>query len=110
MVTVQRFAQEDAAHIDIIDRTNKKKQRHTNSRKSAKLEDIDQIYDQIKKVNRAPSGSIIRKTFHNLFDINAKGVLCTIRKALPIFKDSCHRSLLLLQQMIQKKKTSLERY
>ncbi len=109
MVTVQRFAQEDAAHVDIIDRTNKKKQRHTNSRKSAKLEEIDKIYDQIKKVNRAPLDSIIRKTFHTLFDINAS-VLSKIQQAINIFKDSCHRSLLLLQQMIQKKKTSLERY
>jgi len=109
--TAQRFIQEGAAHVyitgrrqDVLDDAVKQigaKNVTGIQGDSEKLEDIDKIYDQIKKekghlnilfanagiIDRTPLGSITEKQFDTLFDVNVKGVLFTVQKALPIFKD-----------------------
>ncbi|CAF2694779.1 unnamed protein product [Rotaria sp. Silwood2] len=68
---------------------------------SAKLDDIDNIIEIIQKqkgelhilvANAAifalePLGSITEKSFDDQFNINVRGVLFTVQKALPIFVD-----------------------
>ena len=66
------------------------------------MADLDRLYDLIKKekgrldilfANAAifetePIGSITEKQFDDTFNINVKGLLFTVQKALPIFVDS----------------------
>jgi len=65
------------------------------------LADIDMMYDVIKDqkgdidiifanagiIQFAPLGEISEKHFNQIFDIDVKGLLFTVQKALPIFQD-----------------------
>jgi NAD(P)-dependent dehydrogenase (short-subunit alcohol dehydrogenase family) len=109
--TAQQFLAEGAAHVYITGRRQDalndaikhlgKKNVTAIQADASKLDDLDKIYDQIKKENkhldilfanagvieRAKIDSITEEHFDYLFNINCKGVLFTVQKALPIFKD-----------------------
>jgi NAD(P)-dependent dehydrogenase (short-subunit alcohol dehydrogenase family) len=65
------------------------------------LADIDKMYDVVKEqkghidilfanagiIEFAPLGEISEKHFDKIFDIDVKGLLFTVQKALPIFQD-----------------------
>jgi NAD(P)-dependent dehydrogenase (short-subunit alcohol dehydrogenase family) len=66
----------------------------------AKLADLDRLYQAVKAKGRidvvfanaglaefAPLGSITEAHFDKLFDINVKGTLFTVQKALPLLND-----------------------
>src|SRR6185295_18935810 len=66
----------------------------------ANLADLDRLYQAVKAMGRidivfanagvaefAPLGSITEEHFDKLFDINVKGTLFTVQKALPLLKD-----------------------
>jgi NAD(P)-dependent dehydrogenase (short-subunit alcohol dehydrogenase family) len=66
----------------------------------AKLADLDRLYQSVKAKGRinvvfanagaaefAPLGSITEEHFDKLFDINLKGALFTVQKALPLLND-----------------------
>ena len=66
----------------------------------AKLSDLDRLYETIGKKGRldivfanaglgefAPLGSITEEFFDKLFNINVKGALFTVQKALPLLND-----------------------
>src|SRR5207247_8941331 len=65
------------------------------------LDDLDRLFAQIKKergkidilfanagvARYAPLGTITEDFFDSIFDINVKGVLFTVQKALPVLRD-----------------------
>src|SRR5258707_7232493 len=66
----------------------------------AKLEDLDRLYETVKAKGKldivfanagvaefAPLGKITEEHFDKLFDINVKGTLFTVQKALPLLND-----------------------
>jgi NAD(P)-dependent dehydrogenase (short-subunit alcohol dehydrogenase family) len=66
----------------------------------AKLTDLDRLYEAVKAKGKldivfanagvaefAPMGSITEQHFDRLFNINVKGTLFTVQKALPLLKD-----------------------
>src|ERR1700751_1974219 len=66
----------------------------------AKLTDLDRLYEAVKTKGRidvvfanaglaefAPLGKITEEHFDKLFDINLKGTLFTVQKALPLLND-----------------------
>ena len=66
----------------------------------AKLADLDRLYETVKAKGKidivfanaglgefAPLGSITEELFDKLFDINVKGALFTVQKALPLLND-----------------------
>src|SRR6202795_2301759 len=66
----------------------------------AKLADLDRLYEAVKAKGRidivfanagiaefSPLGKITEEHFDKLFDINVKGTLFTVQKALPLLKD-----------------------
>jgi NAD(P)-dependent dehydrogenase (short-subunit alcohol dehydrogenase family) len=66
----------------------------------SRLSDLDRLYEIIGKKNRldivfanaglgafAPLGAITEEFFDQLFDINVKGTLFTVQKALPLMND-----------------------
>src|SRR5260221_7845585 len=66
----------------------------------AKLGDLDRLYEVVKAKGRidivfanagvaefAPLGSITEEHFDKLFDINVRGTLFTVQKALPLLND-----------------------
>src|SRR3981189_2669495 len=66
----------------------------------AKLADLDRLYETVKTKGRidvvfanagvaefAPMGKITEEHFDRLFNINVKGTLFTVQKALPLMKD-----------------------
>jgi NAD(P)-dependent dehydrogenase (short-subunit alcohol dehydrogenase family) len=67
----------------------------------ANLDDLDRLFAQIKKgkgkidilfanagiAKYAPLGTIAEELFDSIFDINVKGVLFTVQKALPLLPD-----------------------
>jgi NAD(P)-dependent dehydrogenase (short-subunit alcohol dehydrogenase family) len=66
----------------------------------AKLADLDRLYETVKRQGRidivfanagvaefAPLGSITEEHFDKLFNINVRGTLFTVQKALPLLKD-----------------------
>jgi NAD(P)-dependent dehydrogenase (short-subunit alcohol dehydrogenase family) len=66
----------------------------------SKLADLDHLYDAVKTKGRidvvfanagiaefAPMGKITEEHFEKLFDINVKGTLFTVQKALPLLND-----------------------
>jgi len=67
----------------------------------SRLEDLDRLYDTVRKKHGridilfanagvgslAPLGAISEEHFDREFDINVKGLLFTVQKALPLFKD-----------------------
>src|SRR5437667_4993954 len=68
----------------------------------SKLGDLDRLFAQIKRekgkldvvfanagvAKYAPLGKITEEFFDSIFDINVKGVLFTVQKALPLLADS----------------------
>jgi NAD(P)-dependent dehydrogenase (short-subunit alcohol dehydrogenase family) len=66
-----------------------------------KMADLDKIYSTIQKEkghldivfgnagngNLAPLGSITEENFDQIFDLNVKGLLFTVQKALPLLRD-----------------------
>ncbi len=68
---------------------------------AAKLEDLDRLYETVKrekgqidvlfasagKGGRAELGSIEEEDFDSIFDLNVRGTLFTVQKALPLFRD-----------------------
>jgi NAD(P)-dependent dehydrogenase (short-subunit alcohol dehydrogenase family) len=109
--TAQQFLIEGAAHVFITgrrqDALNQAVKQLDNKKVTAvqgdvsNLADLDKLYDVIKKkqghldilfanagiYDVAPLGSISEKQYDNLFNVNVKGVLFTVQKALPIFAD-----------------------
>jgi NAD(P)-dependent dehydrogenase (short-subunit alcohol dehydrogenase family) len=66
----------------------------------SKLTDLDRLYEAVKSRGRidvvfanagvaefAPLGKITEEHFDRLFDINVKGTLFTVQKALPLMND-----------------------
>src|SRR4030095_4707117 len=67
----------------------------------SKLSDLDRLFAQIKReqgrldilfanagvARYAPLGSITEEFYYSIFDINVKGVLFTVQKALPLMPD-----------------------
>src|SRR5258708_10844892 len=63
----------------------------------AKLDDLDRLYEAVKAKGKldansgiaefAPLGKITEEHFDKLFDINVKGTLVTVQKALPLMND-----------------------
>jgi NAD(P)-dependent dehydrogenase (short-subunit alcohol dehydrogenase family) len=65
------------------------------------LNDLDRVFDQIKRekgrldvvfanagiAKLAPFGSITEELYNSIFDINVKGLLFTVQKALPLLPD-----------------------
>ena len=65
------------------------------------LKDLDRVFDQIKRekgrldvvfanagiAKLAPFGSITEELYNSIFDINVKGLLFTVQKALPLLPD-----------------------
>jgi len=109
--TAQQFLNEGAAHVfitgrrqDALDAAVKKlgsKNVTAVQGDTSNLADLDKLYDVIKKekgrldilfanagiFEGAPLGSISEEHYDNVFNINVKGVLFTVQKALPIFAD-----------------------
>ncbi|CAF1338180.1 unnamed protein product [Adineta steineri] len=109
--TAQRFIAEGAAHVFITGRRQEaldKAIKQINSKKvtavqgdTSNLADLDKLYDVIKKktghldilfanagiAEFLPLGSITEKHFDDIYNINVKGVLFQVQKALPILKD-----------------------
>ena len=68
---------------------------------AASLEDLDRLYDTVKKEkwkidilfasagrgDFGPIGEISEKHFDEIFDLNVRGTLFTVQKALPLFND-----------------------
>lgn len=67
----------------------------------SKLEDLDRLYETVKEKKGkidilfanagvgdfAPIGAVSEEHFDKIFDINVRGLLFTVQKALPIFND-----------------------
>ena len=111
LATAQRFINEGAAHVFITGRRQEaldeavKKLGSKNvtavQGDTSNLADLDKLYSIIKKekghlditfanagsAEYIPLGSITEEHFDKLFNINVKGTLFTVQKALPIFKD-----------------------
>jgi NAD(P)-dependent dehydrogenase (short-subunit alcohol dehydrogenase family) len=109
--TAQEFLIEGAAHVfitgrrqDALNEAVKKldcKKVTAIQGDASNLADLDELYNVIKKekghldilfanagvVEMAPLGAISEKHYDTVFDINVKGVLFTVQKALPIFND-----------------------
>jgi len=109
--TAQQFIAEGAAHVFItgrrqeaLDEAVKKlggKKVTAVQGDTSNLADLDKLYDVIKKQKGhldilfanagggefVALGSITEKHFDDTFNSNVKGVLFTVQKALPIFKD-----------------------
>lgn len=68
---------------------------------AANLRDLDKLYDIVKKEKRkidvlfasagrgelSPIESVTEKQFDDIFDLNVRGTLFTVQKALPLFND-----------------------
>ena len=109
--TAERFIAEGAAHVFITGRRQQALNEAVKKLVSKKvtavqgdtsnLADLDKLYSMIKKEKGhldilfanagggefAPLGSITEKHFDDTFNTNVKGILFTVQKALPIFKD-----------------------
>ena len=109
--TAQRFVTEGVAHVfitgrrqDALDAAVKKlgsKNVTAIQGDASNMDDLDKVYNVIEKekgrldilfanagiLELAHLSSIIEKHFDTLFNVNVKGVLFTVQKALPIFTD-----------------------
>lgn len=108
--TAQRFIEEGAAHVfitgrrqEMLDEAVKKlgdKNVTAVQGDTSNLADIDNLYNVIKQrghldilfanagvADFASIGSITEKHFDDIFNVNVKGMLFTVQKMLPIFKD-----------------------
>jgi NAD(P)-dependent dehydrogenase (short-subunit alcohol dehydrogenase family) len=109
LATTQQFVQE-GAHVFITGRRQEELDRAVSELGTnvtavrgdvSKLEDLDRLYDEVKKSGRKidvvfanagigdfqPLGSITEETYNKTFDINVKGLVFTIQKALPLMND-----------------------
>lgn len=109
LATAKRFA-EDGAYVFITGRRQKEldaASKHIGRNVTAvqgdvsNLKDLDRLYDTVKREKGhidilfanaglgefAPLGSITEESFDKTFDVNVKGVLFTVQKALPLFQD-----------------------
>jgi NAD(P)-dependent dehydrogenase (short-subunit alcohol dehydrogenase family) len=73
------------------------------------LADLDRLYDTVKQqkgridvlfanagvIELAPIGSITESHFDKIFNVNVKGLLFTVQKALPLFQDGGGGSIIL---------------
>src|SRR6187200_1244302 len=73
------------------------------------IADLDRLYDTVKQqkgridvlfanagiIELAPLGSITESHFDKIFNINVKGLLFTVQKALPLFQDGSGGSIIL---------------
>ena len=73
------------------------------------LADLDRLYDTVKQqkgqidvlfanagiIELAPIGSITESHFDKIFNVNVKGLLFTVQKALPLFQDGDGGSIIL---------------
>jgi NAD(P)-dependent dehydrogenase (short-subunit alcohol dehydrogenase family) len=106
--TAKRFV-EEGAHVVITGRRKQELDEAAAQIKNAtavqgdvsRLEDLDRLYATVLEKHGhidvlfanagvgsvAPLGSITEHQFDQVFDINVKGVLFTVQKALPLFKD-----------------------
>ncbi|CAF1443863.1 unnamed protein product [Didymodactylos carnosus] len=109
LATAQRFLAEGAAHVFITGRRQEALDKAVKTLggknvtavqgDTSNLADLDKLYSLIQKEKGhldilfanagsgrvAPLGSITEKHFDDTFNVNAKGVLFTVQKALPIF-------------------------
>jgi NAD(P)-dependent dehydrogenase (short-subunit alcohol dehydrogenase family) len=110
LATAQRFVQEGAyvfitgRRQDELDKAVKQIGRNVMGVQSdvSNLPDLDRLYDTVKQqkgridilfanagvIEVAPLGSITEALFDKLFNINVKGLLFTVQKALPLFQDA----------------------
>jgi NAD(P)-dependent dehydrogenase (short-subunit alcohol dehydrogenase family) len=109
LVTAKRFV-EEGAHVVITGRRQKELDEavaHIGKNVTAvqadvsRLEDLDRLYAKVREKHGridilfanagvgqlSPLGAITEEHFDREFDINVKGVLFTVQKALPLFKD-----------------------
>src|SRR6266481_3382556 len=108
LATAKLFVKE-GAHVFIMGRRRKELDEAVNTIGSsvtgvqgdvAKLADLDRLYETVKKKGRidivfanagygefASLGSITEEHFDKLFDVNVKGTLFTVQKALPLLND-----------------------
>ena len=109
LATAHRFVQEGAfvfitgRRQDELDRAVMKIGRNVMSVQGdvSNLEDLDRLYETVKQhkgridvlfanagiVEATPLGSIPESDFDKIFNINVKGLLFTVQKALPLFRD-----------------------
>ena len=111
LATAEKFLDEGVEHVFITGRRQEVldeavKQLNNNNvssiqADSSNLADLDRVYNIIKEQKGrldvlfvsagvsepAPLGSITEEHFDNIFNLNVKGVLFTVQKALPIFTD-----------------------
>ena len=114
LATAQRFASEEGAYVFITGRRQSEldaavKQIGKNNNNNvtgvqgdvSNLADLDRLYDTVKQqkgridvlfanagiIELAPLGSITESHFDKIFNINVKGLLFTVQKALPLFQD-----------------------
>jgi NAD(P)-dependent dehydrogenase (short-subunit alcohol dehydrogenase family) len=110
LATAQRFVEEEGAHVFITGRRQSEvdaavKQIGKNvtgvQGDVSNLADLDRLYDTVKQqkgridvlfanagiIELAPLGSITESHFDKIFNINVKGLLFTVQKALPLFQD-----------------------
>src|SRR6187200_1763984 len=111
LATAQRFASEDGAYVFITGRRQSEldaavKQIGKNNVTGVQgdvsnVADLDRLYDTVKQqkgridvlfanagiIELAPLGSITESHFDKIFNINVKGLLFTVQKALPLFHD-----------------------
>ena len=69
---------------------------------AANMADLDRLYESVKKekghidvlfasagqAERAPLGSITEEQYSKIFDLNVRGTLFTVQKAMPLFRDN----------------------
>jgi len=109
LATAQRFVQEGAyvfitgRRQDELDKAVKQIGRNVVGVQGdvSNLEDLDRLYETVKEqkgridilfanasiLNSAPLGSITESDFDKVFNINVKGLLFTVQKALTLFQD-----------------------
>ena len=111
LATARKFLDEGVEHVFITGRRQEVldeavKQLNNNNvtsiqADSSNLADLDKVYSIIKEQKgrldvlfvsagvpgTVPLGSITEEHFDNIFNLNVKGVLFTVQKALPIFSD-----------------------
>lgn len=85
---------------------------------SANLADLDRLFETVKAekghidilfasagaVDAAPIGQITEEHFDTQFNVNAKGTLFTVQKALPLFND--HGSIIMTGSVVAQKGSS----
>lgn len=109
LATTQQFVKE-GAHVFITGRRQEELDRAVTELGTnvtavrgdvSNLEDLDRLYDEVKKSERKidvvfanagigdfqPLGAITEDTYDKTFDVNVKGLVFTIQKALPLMND-----------------------